>query len=384
MKFDVTKLVMPNYEHCILNTITSILKHYNVETHHKSLPLLDEKLKKNYKNVILLVMDGMGEHILNNISPNGFLNKNKVDVLTSVFPSTTTAALTTYYAGKPPYETGWIAWSQYFREYGRAIDMLKHTESYKGDSLENADMNVFETVVNFKTIFEQIKEASPETEVFEVMPEYSDRRAKNSIKANNIDEIIDTLKILLKLPGQNFIMAYSDNPDYLLHKYGTDSIEAKEYLLDAELKIKEFAEKLDDDTIIIISADHGHKNIEKAYSTRDYPEILECLITPPSLESRTVSFWVKEEMKDTFVKRFNEHFEEEFWLMTREEFLNKNLLGHGEKHKKIDDFLGNYVAVSVAGSMIRLETFLIEGKKVKKSTHCGLTREEMEVPLIIL
>lgn len=384
MNLDEKNLVMPNYEHCILNTITSILKYYNVETKHKSLSLLDDKLKCKYKNVILLILDGMGEQILNNISPNGFFNNNKVDIVTSVYPSTTTAALTTYYAGKPPYETGWIAWSQYFREYGRAVDMLPQRESYKGESLKEANLNVFDKIVNYKTVFEQIKESSPETEVFEIMPEYSVRRAKNSVRANNIDEVIDSIKILSKLPTENFIMAYCDNPDSLLHKYGTDSIEAKEYLLETEEKIRKFSDELEEDSILIISADHGHKNIEKAYTLLDYPEILECLITPPSLESRTVAFWVKEEMKEIFVERFNKQFENEFWLMRKEDFLKKNFLGFGEKHYKIDDFIGNYIALSTSSSIIRLETFLAEGKKIKKSTHCGLTREEMEVPLIVI
>ena len=384
MNFDEKNLVMPNYEHCILNTITSILKNYDVDTKHKSLEILDEKLKKKYKNVILLILDGMGEHILNDISPDGFFSKNKIDVLTSVYPSTTTAALTTYYAGKPPYETGWIAWSQYFREYGRALDMLPRRESYKGESIKDANMDVFEKVVNYKTVFEQIKEASPKTQVFEVMPEYSVRRAENSIRANDIDEVIKSIRILTKLPTENFIMAYCDNPDSLLHKYGTDSNEAKEYLLETEEKIRKFSEELEEDSILIISADHGHKNIEKAYTFLDYPEILECLITPPSLESRTIGFWVKEEMKEAFVERFNKHFENEFWLMSREEFLSKNFLGFGKKHPKVDDFIGNYIALSTSSSIIRLETFLVEGKKVKKSTHCGLTREEREVPLIII
>ena len=105
-------IVLPNYDHCILNTINSILKYYNVETGHKSLESLDNLLNQKYKNVVFLVLDGMGEHILNNISPNGVFTENRIHFLTYVYPSTTTAALTPYYAGRPPYETVWIAWSQ--------------------------------------------------------------------------------------------------------------------------------------------------------------------------------------------------------------------------------------------------------------------------------
>ena len=45
------------------------------------------------------------------------------------------------------------------------------------------------------------------------------------------------------------------------------------------------------------------KIIEKAYSLNDYPEIRECLIIPESLESRTLAFWVKEEMKEKIKKQ---------------------------------------------------------------------------------
>ena len=379
-------ILMPNYEHSVLNTTASILKYYGVDTKFKTLSTLDEYLAsdKKYKNVILLVMDGMGEHILNDISPDGFLNQNKKTVGTAVYPSTTTASLTTYYAGKPPYETGWIAWSQYFKELGRAVDLLKHTESYEGQPLKGTGLKKFKEVIKYKTIFEQIKEASPETEVFEVMPEYSERRAYNTLDADNIDEIIDDINILLKLPSNTFIMAYSDNPDGILHKYGTDSVEAREYLLDAEKKIEEFANNLSSDTLLIISADHGHRNIEKAHTLLDHPDIWECLMMPPSLESRVVSFWVKEDMRETFVERFNGKFKEEFWLMTKEEFLDKQFLGYGDKHPKVDDFIGNYIAISTGGSIIRLETFFAEGKPIKKSTHAGLTKEEMEVPIIII
>ena len=377
-------IIFPNYEHCILNTITSILKYYNVDTEHKSLKILDEKLENKYRNVVFIILDGLGEHILNNVSPDGYFSKNKVDCLTSVYPSTTTAALTTYYSGKPPYETGWIAWSQYFKEYGRTIDMLSHKESYLGEDLSKAKINVFETLVKYKTVFERIEEVNSNIKAYEIMPKYSDRRAKRSITADNIDEIVDNIEMLCNNPGEKFIMAYSDNPDGLLHKYGTTSEEVKKFIQDTESKIEKLAKKVSDDTIIIISADHGHKDIENAYSILDYPEIMECLYMPVSLESRVVGFFVKEDMKKDFEERFNKIFKDEFLLMSKEEFLDKHLLGYGDKHPKVDDFLGNYIALSAASSIIKIESFLGESKSTKKSTHCGLSREEMEVPLIII
>jgi len=384
MKYE--NIVLPNYDNCILGTITSILKYYNVETRHKSSEKLDKLLSaKEYKNVIFLILDGLGEHIINKISPEGYLNKNKIDCVTSVYPSTTTAALTTYYSGKPPYETGWIAWSQYFKEYGRALDMFSHNESYLREPLKKPLIDVYETVVNYETIFNKIEKASPNVKAYEIEPDYADRRANHSIKANDMEQMICAIEDLCATPDKKFILAYSDNPDGIMHKFGTGSEEAKAFVLDAETKIKNLADKLDDDTIIIVSADHGHKDVENAYSLFDYPEIEECLIMPPSFESRALSLWVKEDMKEEFEKRFNKEFEREFWLMTKDEFLNKyHFLGYGEKHRKVDDFVGNYVALSVSSSVIRLETFLAEGKPLKKSTHCGLSKEEMEVPVIVI
>lgn len=379
-------IVLPDYNHCILGTINSILKYYNDEIKQKTSEKLDKILnEKQYKNVIFLILDGLGENIINNSSPNGYLKKNQIDLVTSVYPSTTTAALTSYYSGKAPIETGWIAWSQYFKEYGRALDMFSHNESYMRETLKKPMIDVFKTIMKYESIFEKIEKASPDVKAYEIEPEYAERRALRSIDANNIDELFMNIKDLINSPDRKFILAYSDNPDGLLHKYGTKSEEVRKFIIETENKIEEMCKEFDEDTLLIISADHGHKDIEKSYTLLDYPEIQECLIMPASLESRVLSFWVKENMKDVFVQRFNNVFENEFWLMTKEEFLdNYNFLGFGEKHSKIDDFIGNYVALSTAGSIIRLETFLAEGKEVKKSTHCGLSREEMEVPVFVI
>lgn len=56
--------------------------------------------------------------------------------------------------------------------------MLKHRESYKGDSIADAKINVFEKIVSYKTVFEQIEEANPDVKAYEIMPTYADKKSK--------------------------------------------------------------------------------------------------------------------------------------------------------------------------------------------------------------
>ena len=86
----MSKIIYPDYNNSVLNTITSVLKYYNVESKHNSLKELDEVLENDYKNIIFFVLDGMGDIILNNVSKDGFFKKNKIKTVTSVYPSTTT------------------------------------------------------------------------------------------------------------------------------------------------------------------------------------------------------------------------------------------------------------------------------------------------------
>ena len=376
--------IFPDYEHSILNLINTILEYYTVKNDYKSLPKLKNKLNKKYKNIVFIILDGMGAHILKNISSNGYFMNHKIDTITSVCPSTTTAAITTYYSGKPPIETGWIAMSQYFKEYGRALEMLRRTDSYTGEKYNKPKIDVFD-LIKYTTIYEQIENASPNVKAYEINPTYCDARSKRNINADNIDIMCDSIEAICKNKDNNFILAYSDKPDTLLHKYGCNSNEVKEFILNCEEKIQNLCNRLNKkDTLVIISADHGHKDIEKVYDITELCDIQDCLIMPPSLESRAVTFWVKEGKRKTFEKIFKDKFKDEFLLFTKEDFLSKKLLGTGIQHKKVDDFIGNYIAISIGSSIIKLGTNISKEKANKKSTHCGFTREEMEVPLIVI
>lgn len=67
------KFSLHNYEDCIVNLPGSILKKFGVHPSGKTLPLADELLKKDYKNVVILILDGLGTCILEkHLKEDGF------------------------------------------------------------------------------------------------------------------------------------------------------------------------------------------------------------------------------------------------------------------------------------------------------------------------
>lgn len=379
-------ILMPNYNHSILNLITSILKNYEVETKYNTLEKIDKLLEKKYRNVVLVILDGMGENILKNISPNGIFSKNKIDEITSVYPSTTTAAMTTYYSGKPPIETGWIAWSQYFKEYGRNIDVLPERDSYTGEKLKVKNQKISD-IIGYKTVYEQIKEQNSNIETYEIMPSYCEKKTKLTMTANTVEEMCESIVTLCKNTQNKFVIAYNDNPDGIIHKNGCYSEETKKFVLEAEQEFEKMLQKLKcTNTLIILSADHGHKDINETIDILELKEIQECLIMPPTLESRMIGFFVKYNKRKEFEDIFNKLFKDKYILYSKEDLLKNNLLGYGNRHKKIEDFIGDYIAIAVSDVRINIGTYLSREMKhpdEKKSTHCGLTKNEMEVPLIV-
>lgn len=273
--------------------------------------------------------------------------------------------------------------SQYFKEYGRAIEMLRKTDSYTYEPLKDYNKDIYD-LIQYTPIYEQIEKASQNVKAYEILPTFCEPHCKRSINADSVESLCESIKSICTNKDTNFILAYNDNPDTLLHKYGCNSNEVQNFILNAEKNIEQLCLDLNDtNTLVIISADHGHKDIEKVYNIKDIEEIQDYIIMPPSLESRAVTFWVKDDKKKKFEDYFENNLKNEFMLFTKQDFFKKNLLGFGNKHKKIDDFLGNYIAISIGSSVLKLGTEISKDTPSKKSTHCGFTKDEMEVPLIL-
>ncbi|MDD4112357.1 MAG: nucleotide pyrophosphatase, partial [Herbinix sp.] len=105
----MSTIIFPDYDRSLLSITSSVLKNYNVNLGYKTLEYLDNILNRNYRNVIFYLIDAMGSEILNkHHQESKFLINNRVDNLTTVFPSTTVAATTTAITGLPPVVSGWL------------------------------------------------------------------------------------------------------------------------------------------------------------------------------------------------------------------------------------------------------------------------------------
>lgn len=361
----------PDYNRSILSIASSVLKYFGVnDCQHKTLPELDELLNKNYKNVIVMLFDGMGISAINeHLDETDFLRRNLVCSVSSVFPSTTVAATTSIQSGYSPLETGWIGWDLYFSEIGENVTVFKNTLQRSGEPA--ADYNVPLKYIPYKNICDRIKKirgynASYMVSVF------------SKYHSKSVNDICKTVYKLSRKWKQKYIYTYWWQPDNLMHIYGTNSEEVKQEIKMINDEIECLCKKLKN-SLVIVTADHGQIDCVNRY-LEDYPILTDMLKLPPSIEPRAVNFFIKDGKTEAFKIEFNKIFGDSFKLMSKEEVFAKNLLGYGKAHIKTRDFVGDYLAVATSNVILNNERSDFEAI----GCHAGLTEEEMTVPFIAI
>ena len=328
-------IVKNNYNECLTNLACSIRKYFGLEYRHNTLDYIDEILEKKHpKNVVTILCDGMGSNIMDRmLSIDSFLIKNRLKLITTVFPATTVAATTSMMTGLNPVETGMLGWDMYYKDIDKTITVFMNSE--KGDSE-----------------YKPLDEAK----------EYNSKHMIRKTIMNELNEKTDYKGYTLFPFGEN---AYKDLDD--MYKI----------IEDINRRVEELSGKLND-TIIFVVADHGHHNVENLF-IKDYPDIEECLLRNTSLEPRAINFFIKPDKKEVFEKLFNKYFSSDFDLYSIEDVIESKLFGDGVENEIFRDALGDYLAIGKTD-----KTLLYEGSEVLKSQHAGYTDDEILVPLIVI
>ncbi len=366
-------IVKPDYNRSILSISSSIMKYYGISSNYKSLQELDEVLNKKYKNVVFLILDCLGMNILeNNLDENSILRKNLLTSVTSVFPPTTAAATVAFHTGTSPYENGWIGWMPYFKEDNGMIELFTGKDFY---TQEQKELPMDKGKLKYVTIYEKIIEKNKDIAFHKIFPSFTPGGA------NTFWELCNNIKNACNNNHCNLISAYWDEPDHTIHRHKITGQEVKEVLKDIENNLEKLVHELKD-TLIIISADHGAVDVEEVY-LNEIPEIDNYLKLPPAIESRFVTFFIKDGMQEKFVELLDKYFKNQYLLYTKDEFLNSNLLGLGKPHARIKDYFGDFIFIGTGNINIR---YSIDGTKNKThvADHSGITESEMLVPVIAI
>lgn len=360
------KISFPDYKNSIACFANSILKKFEAGPVGDTLPLLDKYLNKDYKNVVVFLLDGMGKVILErHLKENGAFRSHLAGIYSSVFPPTTVAATTSIKSGLEPCEHCWLGWDCYYPEIDKNVgvfrNLLQNTEE------QAAEYNVAETLRPYEKVVDKINNAGKYkayacTSFDEPYPQ-------------SFEEILDNVKTLCKNEEQKYIYAYWTNPDHLIHENGVDSSVVEENLLYLENQISSLVNELDD-TLFIVTADHGHVDNEFVY-LKDYPILCDCLERWPSMEPRAINLFIKEDKKQIFEVEFKKEFGNKFLLYKMEEALEKNLFGVKKHNEKLRSMLGNYIAIATDN----LTIYFNDDEFI--TMHGGLTEDEMLIPLIV-
>ncbi|MCQ2591388.1 MAG: alkaline phosphatase family protein [Treponema sp.] len=360
----------PDYTDSILNLSCSILRHYGITPNHETLPDADAILAKQFKHVVVILLDGLGMNILEkHLSRFDFLRRNLLKDYSSVFPPTTTASTTTFLSGLSPIEHGWLGWDVYFEQENKAVTCF--TNNLQGTTQKAADYSIPYKYLPYENIIQKINEKGTAV-ANAVMPFPS----YGSEGFPDLNDWVNEIKKSCKSEKRTFTYAYWENPDAAMHKDGSNADSVHEIIEDLNAKLLLLCDKLKD-TVVFITADHGHLDITNETIVENYPDMAKMLEREVCIEPRAISFYVKPEYKTDFPKYFNERFSQDYILFTKEEVLKKHLFGYGEANKNLTG-LGDFLAAAVSS-----RTLLWDKSKPRfRSHHAGLSKEEMRIPLI--
>lgn len=401
----------PRYkDFCFSNIPSTILHLLGLRKKTPLSPILSKAnlTSKTPQKVILFLLDGFGykqwlKHTNKYELLNHFTKKGTVSPLTTVFPSTTSAALTTIHSGLTPQEHGLPEWWVYFQELDKIITTLPFTPMGEKtpDKLLDSGVNP-KILFKGKTIHETLQKSKIPSFVFLRNTYAKSAYSKTIHKGSKITSFINLPDLLINLkdkiaktPGPAYFYVYWDALDSIAHTYGPHT---KQYL--AELKAffhllqKEFIEKLPSSAAeipLILTADHGQINIDpkKTIYLNQYPKVTDNLALGPNGNKilpwgspRDVFLAIKPEKLAEVFKFLTRTFQNKATVIKSKTALKQGLFGQEDLHKEFSNRIGNILILPHGNSTVWYKHPQTE-KLNLLGLHGGLTAEEMLIPFAI-
>jgi len=373
---------LPNYENSIVNLVSTISKSFDAKSRYGQLRTLKSNELKN--NVVLLVVDGLGYEWLKKNGKGSFLKKNLKARMTSVFPSTTVAALTALQTGLAPQQHGLTGWFMYLKEIGAVSTILRFMPRYtKNEEMKLGKAGIAQKdIFGFDSVFDKFDARVSEISNYGRIGGGKTKMIPYSTMNDMIKKILSSIKSEKK---RNFVYAYWPGFDLICHEHGVGSREARKEFAMLDKGIEKLAKSLDGNTTLIVTADHGLIDIpeNRRIFLSDHPKLAECLTLPLCGEVRAAYCYVKPSKTKQFERYIRTRFAKQCTLFKSEKLIAKGYYGLFEQNPKLADRVGDYVLIMKDNWTIK-DFILGEGLHKLVAYHGGISKDEMFVPLIVL
>lgn len=373
----------------IVNLMSSVLKAYGCESKYEALKILKPDELRESKNIVLIVIDGLGYEYLTKYGKGTVFNNYLRGKITSVFPATTATAITTFVTGVAPQQHAITGWYVYLKELGLVSTILPFTPRCGGLSFSQIKINP-KVIFNQKSVFEKIKANS----YYIIHKDFlgSDYtvalsgRAKSRPFNSLTDFFRQIRRVLSSTKSKKYVYAYLHKFDSLCHEYGTKSAEVFAYFKNLNKKLIPFLKSIKGtDTTVIITADHGLIDTTKSriIKLKEHPEFVDTLILPLCGDTRIGYCYVHPSKIKHFREYVNRVFKNCCELYRGEELIRKKYFGLFEPNENLFSRVGDYILVMKENYIIR-DFVLGEDEYFPIGNHGGVSKEEMFVPLIVV
>ena len=385
---------IPDYKgNSIVNLMSSILSYFGVDSPYSNLKILTPNEFADNETIVLMIIDGLGYKFLEEKGKDSFLFENLRGKITSVFPTTTAAAMTTFYSGLAPQNHGIPAWFTYLREIGMVSVILPFkTRGYRFpiESNEIRSSDIF----SFRRLFEHLK-----YDYYSILPNtvkgstYSNYVLKGStqIGYENMDDFlkkISSTALRSSETKKKYIIAYWSKFDAISHDSGIQSQVTMDHFRELDKKLADFSRKLkekDPKIRLLITADHGliDTTPEHTIWLENHPKLNESLTLPVCGEPRAPFFYVRPSKVTDFENYIRNHLNHVGDLIKGETLIKRNYYGLFEPNKQLFNRTGDYVMLMKENYIFR-DQLIGETRHELIGNHGGISCDELFVPLIII
>ena len=310
--------------------------------------------------------------------------------LRSVFPSTTSAALTTLATGAWPSEHAIIGWWTHFSEIPGPATVLPFVNRVTGAPIaqHGIDADVAFPLPSRISSFERSAIGMlPANLVRSVYSGYSLGRAIRRGYSTITEGVDNTLARLEGASGPSYTYLYLPQVDSAAHTSGVGSETTRAALDDVDNGLERLACDMPEFAKLVITADHGHLDAfpPDPMLVREDDEIGRMLHYPPSGDARVNYYHVREDAIGRFADAYAERMPEVVVLLTPDELQDLELLGPGEIPPYTRARVGDYVAICMDASVFAWSAASADGPDMSRliSHHSGLSPEEVRIPLIV-